>query len=201
MSAEAVGNRGGELFSLSDWRTLSMSCSLWLMALSTRKASHPILGLCLSGGVQIWQQIWNTSRRGKKKESEGQMLVLAAQPYFISLEQRIEADCTYSVSSQVMTVSWLGLYLLPNYYWSLLIRDLLPAFYCNLTKNNVIVIALNSVLHFCFLCRTESSVLHFGQALTCTYAPSDSLCVLFWHHIMVDHPTYHHLMVPALHLN
>lgn len=34
------------------------------MALSTGKASHPILGLCLSGGVQIWQQIWNTSRMG-----------------------------------------------------------------------------------------------------------------------------------------
>lgn len=27
-----------------------------------------------------------------------------------------------------------------------------------------------------------------GQALICTYTPGDSLCVLFWHHVMPDYP-------------
>lgn len=158
------------------WACLA-HCDLWLCRHERRHTlfwDYVWVGECRFGSRFGIHQGW-----GKKKEVEGQTLVLASQPYFISLEQRIEADCTYSMSSQVMTVSWFGLYLLPNYYRSLLIRDLLLVFYCNFTKNNVMVIALNSVLCFCFLSRTESSVLHFGQALTCTYIPSDHFVCSF----------------------
>lgn len=52
-----------------------------------------------------------------RKEVEGQMLVLAAQPYLISIERSNAAHCTYSVLSQIMTTSWFGFYLLPVHYY------------------------------------------------------------------------------------
>lgn len=42
----------------------------------------------------------------EKEKLEGQMPVLGAQPYFISLEQSTEAPHTYSMSSQDVTPSW-----------------------------------------------------------------------------------------------
>lgn len=105
----------------------------------------------------------------ERKEVEGQMLVLAAQLYLISIEQSIEAHCTYSID--LASICCLSITV-----------DQGPATsvsYCNFTIENVIVTALNFVLHFCCFCRTESSVLSFGQALTCTYTPSDSPRVLF----------------------
>lgn len=52
-----------------------------------------------------------------KKEAEGQMLVLAAQPYFISLKRSIEAHCAYCMSPQVMTTSWFGFYLMSVHHY------------------------------------------------------------------------------------
>lgn len=122
------GGKQRGTFHLADWTVLSASRSRWLMALSTGKASHPILGFCLSGGVQVWQQIWNTSRMGnylhffffwEKEKLEGQMPVLGAQPYFISLEQSTEAHHTYSMSSQDVTPSWFVFsFLFVHHYWS-----------------------------------------------------------------------------------
>lgn len=95
---------------------------------------------------------------GEKKEVEGQMLVLATQPCFIILERSTETHCIYSMSSQAMTTFWFDIHLLP--IPSLLIRDMLLLFHNNLTKENIVIVAvLGFVLHFSSSCRTESSVL------------------------------------------
>ena len=57
-------------------------------------------------------QLSSVFSRGKK-EVEGQMLALAAQQNFISLEQSLEVHCTHSMFFQVVTTSWFGFYLLP----------------------------------------------------------------------------------------
>lgn len=54
---------------------------------------------------------------GKKKEVEGQMLVLATEPCFIILEQSTETHCIYSMSSQAMTTFWFDFHLLPIHHY------------------------------------------------------------------------------------
>lgn len=83
---------GESSFHLTDRSMLSVSCSPWLMPLSTGKASHPILGLCLSGGVQIWQQLWNTSRMGNCLQ------------FFLGEKKKWKVRCWFWLHSHILLV-------------------------------------------------------------------------------------------------
>lgn len=108
---------------------------------------------------QGWATIFIFFFFWEKEKLEGQMPVLGAQPYFISLEQSTEAPHTYSMSSQDVTPSWFvfSFFVCP----SLLIRDLLLVFNHNLMKKNALIVtALGFVLHFCFFCQSSSAELN-----------------------------------------
>lgn len=127
MSAEVVGNRGGELFSF-DWSEY-VECVLLTVtyAFVNGKGITPYFGIMSEWGSADLAAAMEYIKDGqlssvfswRKKEVEGQMLVLAAQPYFISWERSTEAHHTYSMTSQVMTTAWFGFCLLPvHHYWS-----------------------------------------------------------------------------------
>lgn len=136
------------------------------MALSTGKASHPILGLCLSGGVQIWQQTWNTSRMGNRlpfflrKRRSGRpdaSSVCTAMFYYFRAEYWGTLHTSHVFSGHHHVLAWFLFVACP----SQLSRDLLLVFYYDLTKKNAIAVtALAFLLHFCSWCQSSSAELN-----------------------------------------
>lgn len=128
MSAEVVGNRGGDLFSFN-WLE-NVECVLLTVTYGfvNGKGITPYFRIMsewgsadLAVGMEYVKDGQESSVFfiGKKKEVEGQMLVLATQPCFIILEQSTGTLCIYSMSSQAMTTFWFDFHLLPiHHYWS-----------------------------------------------------------------------------------
>lgn len=104
MSAEVVGNRGGELFSFN-WLE-NVECVLLTVTYGfvNGKSITPYFGIMSEWGsadLAVGMEYVKDGQEppvfflGEKKEVEGQMLVLATQPCFIILEQSTETHCIH----------------------------------------------------------------------------------------------------------
>lgn len=114
MSAEVVENKGGEFFSfnwLEDVECVSLTVTYGFV---NGKGITPYFGIVSEWGSADLAADMEYIKDGQassvfswgKKEVEGQMLVLAAQPYFISLEQSIAVHIAHI---PCLLSSWLHL--------------------------------------------------------------------------------------------
>lgn len=118
MSAEMLGNRGGELFPfkwLEDIEFVSLTVTYGFV---NGKDITSYFGIVSEWGSANLAADMEYIKDGQLssffwgKEAEGQMPVLSTQLCFISLEQSHEAHCTHPMFSQDITMSWLGFSLL-----------------------------------------------------------------------------------------